>query len=1247
MNGVLTLSSANEGEVVRVNFGVDFYDRDFYYISEIAGNTNSPYDDTAAVISPLPVDGWKIMEAGYVYPEVLSIENITQLAEPPTQPPLVIYTSNEELTTNRLKSAMWQFKYKYVYADGQESAWSPISKTPLPSSLVNPLDTAYVEDWRDNQINVSLSISDNALIKSIKVASRRVFDSKSPEDFFLHNEIFTDDISVQWDNVGVGSGIVDVFTNKEDRLAIELTDSNQLFYYVPKKSKALTLTGDNRIVHGNCEIGYDVDSNLITTDVPDLTVEYNDAEVIAPLTVPSIVGFDSVQSLQTYTMFDVDDLSIGNLNAGDVIRFEISGLSVVIEEDTGNPFPEGFPNNGTSRFSLAERYVVQKADVDSLSQPDLKQKVAFDIGKLLRAQYIKEFGYRNAAGNTKNKNVSRHHIYGGSSGTEVTFEIAYLRETTVSDTYWVKTTVDDTVVSYNEGGTITNRSPKRGSSQTFGLVYSDRLGRVSTVVTSDRLSANIDWYYNQASITENGLATMDLKINHIAPDWATKCHIVKKIDNGITRFVQVPLSINNTSVGDNLTKFFVNGLIDSNGTAEPNNALGAIETVCIYLNALNGDGVQAYNEIVPNSVLSYSFTKGDRIRFIGTADGSEWYDDDVEILGYNDTFNYVIINKGHLNQNAVPSLYDLLDSANETAPSPAAGTLFEIYTPQNEETLKGYYYETGISLDVINGVHVGTDGELQDYNNGIPAYVALDCGDSYYKTRWYNIGDSALLEQYYMLEDYNFNDAFDSKVSNVGRFNLKTQVDSEEGSDDRSGQAQQSQKLNTLFYSQPYIQGTDINRLGSIYDISFKDTDASFNSIQKLHSDGDRIKIFQEDRVGFAYNSRYVSTSLGGQNTLSSGATAPAISDIQYYQYRGGISLNPESHVYYEGKDYFFDLRRGNICRLTNNGIDPISEKGVDAFTKNVSDLMLSGAEKDIAIGAIDRRNQEYLLNFKWTELSELEVFFTVSGGGETADFYYVLSDEIYRSQFTVGETRSTETTQTIPSGILDPNDLWKFDYTVNRIDGDRVYGNFVDTYVNPVLKNDYKFNLYSSNVISFSDKLNVWNSFYSYIPDYIESAGMDLVSWKDGNLYAHNSDSVTPMNFYGEQHDGEIAIVSSVGDPINVKTPTTIEIQDNSTYELSGDTEVMDWDTVEDGIETETSQVSDLQTSDFSFREGKAYAALLRDKNTPNLTYPLLDGDKLKGTWTSIRLRLNGGFLNIRKVTSVSIRQFLSFFAQ
>lgn len=1209
----------NEGDVVKVVFGANYFGRDFYYVAKVL-TTQEP---NSATIDPLPQSDWNIIEPGFVYPTPLLDAHITQLPKPPTLAPIVRYEDNKVLRVNKVRGSLWQFKYRYIYADGQQSAWSPISKTPVPQLQVTPLEkNAVIDVWRDNQISVDVEVDNNILIRSVKMAVRKVPDSLAPADFDEWEEVFMDDTSINWSEVNESSLTVK-FIGTEDLISIDLVDSDQLFYYVPRRSKTQTLTGDNRLIHSNGTWGYDIDRNLITVDKPLLESFFNDFDDTASSNLTNTFPAPPASGSFTIT---IDQATILTKN-----KYLIK-ISWRQTKDIG-----GVLETFTDETTIV--YEVTADDVKNFFGDivGLQTKIAADISNLIedaKVDYV--------AGVPANTYL----LTSTSSGNVITVFFGNFPLTGPDSVFIVGTLFAGTLET---AFTTPYRSFKRGSTQQYGLVYSDALGRVSTVVATNELSHYIEWYTARIlpnSHKSNGLVSMTLELNHLAPEWATRCHIVKKRDNGVAEFVQIGTSKNNTGTVASLndTKYFVVGIINNENDDFQDNTINSAKTLNIWINALNGGGSNAYNNMINKSVITYSFTEGDRLRVVslrpqaGSLPGTFYGENDVEILSYNEVGNYITVNYEQL----IPDLQSVFDNTKSEAAS-GSGILFEIYTPQYDLDERGFYFETGITLNVSNGLHTGTNGIEQVYGTS-PALIDLDCGDVYYKRRNYVIalGSGDPLEDpegdEYFLEEYQYDDTYESKAFNVGRFNVKTQVDVEEGSDDRSGQSQESLKPAIIFYSQPYVQGTDINRLGTIFDLNFVEGDASFNSIQYIHSDGDKLFIFHEDRVGMAYNARNVSTDLTGLNTVASTRSRPVISDIQYYAYRGGISLNPESFAFHESNRYWTDIRRGTVLRLAQNGIDEIQLKGVDQFIKGISKQMISGIEKDIAIGVYDKRNKEYTINFKFSESTVVEPLDIPAGIGDTAEGKIIFEDDVYMSQFTVGDAYTIRQNP-FPSGLLGPNSIINF--TVNRVEGNTL---FMDIAIPVVFFPSYTMGVYKSTVISYSDLLGKWSSFYSFIPDFLESVGVDIVSWKDGALYLHESDTVNRGSFYGEDNDMEIEIVSNQ-DPTNVKTFQSISVKDNSTFELVSDAIVIDTETTVDGIETEKGQQSDLLKSDFEFIEGNLYASLLRDKLTPNVDIPLLDGDYLKGNWMSVRLKIDGGTTKAKEILSVVVKSVISFF--
>jgi hypothetical protein len=142
---------------------------------------------------------------------------------------------------------------------------------------------------------------------------------------------------------------------------------------------------------------------------------------------------------------------------------------------------------------------------------------------------------------------------------------------------------------------------------------------------------------------------------------------------------------------------------------------------------------------------------------------------------------------------------------------------------------------------------------------------------------------------------------------------------------------------------------------------------------------------------------------------------------------------------------------------------------------------------------------------------------------------------------------------------------------------------------------------------IAFSETRNAYSSFYDYYPEWIESAGNLLITWKNGELWTHNNTSAY-ANFYGTQYNPSIKLVFNENQNIK-KHYTTITTLGNTTWiaATNGD------------INTNMNQQSRLIQADFKVKDDKAHASFKRDVNS---TGGLYNGNVLKGSWLELNLK-------------------------
>ena len=135
-------------------------------------------------------------------------------------------------------------------------------------------------------------------------------------------------------------------------------------------------------------------------------------------------------------------------------------------------------------------------------------------------------------------------------------------------------------------------------------------------------------------------------------------------------------------------------------------------------------------------------------------------------------------------------------------------------------------------------------------------------------------------------------------------------------------------------------------------------------------------------------------------------------------------------------------------------------------------------------------------------------------------------------------------------------------------------------------------------HTIQQSEIKNRWSTFYSYIPESLCSNNIDIVSFKDGQIYKHNSNSVY-NNFYGVDGSMIMNLISNIT-PGVIKVYNHIFIESSHPFLIPSAT---------NQFEQKTSLIVD----DFKDVEGVWKSEFLQDENTPNVDNPLIEGDTIR----------------------------------
>ena len=124
-------------------------------------------------------------------------------------------------------------------------------------------------------------------------------------------------------------------------------------------------------------------------------------------------------------------------------------------------------------------------------------------------------------------------------------------------------------------------------------------------------------------------------------------------------------------------------------------------------------------------------------------------------------------------------------------------------------------------------------------------------------------------------------------------------------------------------FGQAYQFNTNINGTNRFYYENFDEYDRSFGDVMRLHVRDRYLKVYQQFKVGnVPILTQIVKDS--ANNPLQAN-TDTLINKIQYYAGDYGIGDAATSLAWNNFADYFVDNYRGVVCRLSQDGITPIS----------------------------------------------------------------------------------------------------------------------------------------------------------------------------------------------------------------------------------------------------------------------------------------------------------------------------------
>ena len=170
-------------------------------------------------------------------------------------------------------------------------------------------------------------------------------------------------------------------------------------------------------------------------------------------------------------------------------------------------------------------------------------------------------------------------------------------------------------------------------------------------------------------------------------------------------------------------------------------------------------------------------------------------------------------------------------------------------------------------------------------------------------------------------------------------------------------------RTTSITWSGIYEQSTQFNALNdfSLADLNYKDLDDEYGNVGRIVPRGSDLIAFQENRVSRILVNKNILFNADGSGNV--GASTDILGTVVPYAGEFGVTRHPFSVSLWGGRIYFVDERRGAVCRLSQDGIEQISDFGmVDFFRDN-----LKGVDPFRVLGGFDPHDREYVVSLQGT----------------------------------------------------------------------------------------------------------------------------------------------------------------------------------------------------------------------------------------------------------------------------------------
>lgn len=384
---------------------------------------------------------------------------------PPTMPIKCAYENDNNVTSNNLRNALFQFIYRWVYDDGEKSVWSTGSEVQLP--LFSQSQDVSADQKKNSRINLYFSTGDRT-VRKIELAVRRATDGVV-SDYALITSVNKSEVGLNPNNTVYNY----LFYNNSSLTPLDVAEQTLLQDYVPRVAKAQELLNGNTLVYGGIREGYDAIIDSTSAFTTNSTTEFNK--------INGLLFFASQNGVSSYG------------NSTD-IRIILTGAGV--NDGSNVPTTVVSANGATFRIKLMDSAGVEYP-ITYTSATDNINTILTGIASL-------------AAGYGFTTNIVGNQLVIGLVGSENWLQSSYAT-TTYSATAFSSTFKTNVLHAH-----------LNSADYKYGIVYYDSKGRTNGVVKSDGLKVT-----TVRDGSGNTIPYVDIAITSTPPDWAYYYHIVR------------------------------------------------------------------------------------------------------------------------------------------------------------------------------------------------------------------------------------------------------------------------------------------------------------------------------------------------------------------------------------------------------------------------------------------------------------------------------------------------------------------------------------------------------------------------------------------------------------------------------------------------------------------------------------------------------------------------------------------------